>query len=81
MRGETPAKIEWEGTITSVQPRIRLLRSFDQRYHSYLGYVLRVRVAIEAEERENLVATGGSMQECTPISAKLVCGDVACLWK
>ena len=32
-------KIAWSGYIISVQPRIRLLRSFDQRHHSYQGYV------------------------------------------
>lgn len=35
-------KILFEGVITSVQPRIRLLRSFDQASHSYLGYALLV---------------------------------------
>ena len=29
--------------MTAVQPRIRLTRSFDQRSHTYLGYILRVR--------------------------------------
>lgn len=33
-------KFTWQGKITSVQPRIRLLRSFDHRHHTYLGYVL-----------------------------------------
>jgi len=33
-------KIPWWGKIVGVQPRIRLLRSFDERSHSYLGYVL-----------------------------------------
>lgn len=31
---------EFKGRITSVQPRIRLLRSFDEATHSYLGYAL-----------------------------------------
>jgi len=34
-------KIDWHGEITSVQPRFRLMRSFDQRHHTYLGYALR----------------------------------------
>ena len=51
-------KTSWEGVILSVQARIRLLRSFDQRSHSYLGYVLRVRGAIGGEAREFLVAVG-----------------------
>jgi hypothetical protein len=33
-------KSAWSGRIVSVQPRIRLIRSFDQRHHSYQGYVL-----------------------------------------
>ncbi len=35
-------KIEWQGVLVGVQPRIRLMRSFDQRQHSYLGYMLLV---------------------------------------
>ena len=30
-------KLAWKGKVVSVQPRIRLLRSFDQRNHNYLG--------------------------------------------
>lgn len=33
-------KVDFNGTITAVKARIRLLRSFDQIQHSYLGYVL-----------------------------------------
>jgi len=33
--GGMAEKLLWRGTVTSVQPRIRLLRSFDQRSHSY----------------------------------------------
>ncbi len=51
-------KIGWSGTVTSVQPRIRLTRSFDQRSHSYQGYVLRVNGRIADETREFLVAVG-----------------------
>jgi hypothetical protein len=51
-------KLEWRGKVLSVQPRIRLTRSFDQRTHSYLGYVLRVRGRIHGEAEEFLVAVG-----------------------
>ena len=51
-------KIQWSGTVTSVQPRIRLLRSYDERSHSYLGYVLRLDGDIGGEHREFLVAVG-----------------------
>jgi hypothetical protein len=57
------AKVEWEGAVLSVQPRIRLLRSFDQRSHSYLGYVLRVRGALGGEARELAVALGKGAHE------------------
>lgn len=51
-------KLPWRGTLTSVQPRIRLLRSFDQRSHSYLGYVLRVEGVVGNEQREFLIGIG-----------------------
>ncbi len=51
-------KISWNGVILSVQPRIRLLRSFDQRSHSYLGYVLRLQGTIAGEAGEFMVALG-----------------------
>jgi hypothetical protein len=45
-----------------VQPRIRLTRSFDQRHHSYLGYVLVVRGAVAGEAREFTIGIGKSAQ-------------------
>jgi hypothetical protein len=54
----TDAKVEWEGVVLSVQPRVRLTRSFDQRSHSYLGYVLRVRGTFAGEARDFVVALG-----------------------
>ena len=51
-------KVAWFGRIISVQPRIRLTRSFDQRYHSYQGYVLRIEGRIGDEPGEFLVAVG-----------------------
>jgi hypothetical protein len=58
------SKVSWRGTLLSVQPRIRLTRSFDQRSHSYLGYVLRVRGSMgQGEEREFLVAVGKAAHE------------------
>jgi len=52
---DKPDKVAWQGMLTSVQPRIRMLRSFDQRSHAYLGYALRVRGTINGEEREFIV--------------------------
>ena len=56
-------KVQWEGLVCSVQPRIRLLRSFDERSHSYLGYVLRVNGSIAGQAGEFLVAIGKAAQE------------------
>lgn len=42
-------KVAWSGRIVSIQPRIRLMRSFDERSHSYLRYVLRVEGTIGDE--------------------------------
>jgi hypothetical protein len=54
----TTEKIPWSGELTSVQPRIRLTRSFDQLSHTYQGYVLGVQGAIGEEQREFSVAIG-----------------------
>jgi hypothetical protein len=56
-------RLHREGVLVSVQPRIRLDRSFDERTHSYLGYVLGVRGSVDEEEREFLVAIGKGAQE------------------
>ena len=49
-------KTEWQGEVVAIQPRIRLIRSFDERSHNYLGYVLRMRGTVGREAREFLVA-------------------------
>ncbi len=51
-------RLKWTGRVLSVQPRIRLTRSFDQRSHSYLGYCLVVDGAIDDEQREFSVGIG-----------------------
>jgi len=51
-------KVPWHGILTAVQPRIRLTRSFDQRSHTYQGYVLRVAGWLGSEQREFLIAVG-----------------------
>ena len=55
-------KIAWKGRVLSVQPRIRLLRSFDQRSHSYLGYALRIEVSDPEEKHSVIVAIGKAAQ-------------------
>lgn len=51
-------KIQWRGNLISIQPRIRLTRSFDQRSHSYLGYTLRLIGKVGDLEKEFLVGIG-----------------------
>jgi hypothetical protein len=46
------------GKAMAVQPRIQLTRSFDERQHTYLGYVLRVQGTIGEESREFVVGVG-----------------------
>jgi hypothetical protein len=55
----------WEGEILSVQPRIRLTRSFDQLSHSHLGDALRVRGTMGGEAREFVVASGRPVTRST----------------
>ena len=57
------SKVEWHGEVLSVQPRIRLLRSFDERSLSYLGYALRARGTLGGEAREFVVALGKGAHE------------------
>ncbi len=57
-RSNEAGKIPWNGVLISVQPRIRLSRSFDQRSNTHLGYALRVRGNIGIEPREFLVGVG-----------------------
>ena len=51
-------KITWQGTIVSVQPRIRLMRSFDERSHGYLGFSLLLDGVIGNESRQYSVGLG-----------------------
>ena len=51
-------KIAWSGAVTAVQPRIRLTRSFDERSHTYLGYLLRIEGTIGGESAEFRVGVG-----------------------
>ncbi len=55
-------KTAWQGILISVQPRIRLTRSYDERQHSYLGYVLRLTGRIGDEDRAFTIAIGKAAQ-------------------
>ncbi|WP_027364991.1 hypothetical protein [Desulfotruncus alcoholivorax] len=59
----TNSKIPFKGIIISVQPRIRLIRSFDERSHNYLGYSLFIRGWIDGTEREFSVGIGKAAQQ------------------
>jgi len=56
-------KIAWSGRIVAVQPRIRLMRSFDERHHSYQGYVLHIDGTCGDEKDEFQVAIGKAAHE------------------
>ena len=50
--------IAWSGVVMSIQPRVRLLRSFDQRSDTYLGYVVRLAGSVDGEPRMFAIAIG-----------------------
>ena len=74
-------KNTFEGIIISVQPRIRMMRSFDERSHNYLGYSIFINGLIDNDEREFSVGIGQAAQpkhqfkigdeisgECVPVA-------------
>jgi hypothetical protein len=56
-------KVPWSGRIVAVQPRIRLMRSFDERHHSYQGFVLRIDGICGGEAGDFLIAVGEAAHE------------------
>lgn len=46
-------KLNFIGTIISIQPRIRLLRSFDEASHTYLGYAIRLEGELDGVDGNN----------------------------
>ena len=55
-------RLPWIGTIISVQPRIRLTRSFDERSHTYQGYTLTIDGTLGGEAGHYLVGIGKAAQ-------------------
>ena len=51
-------KVKVEGRLIAVQPRIRLLRSFDQRQHNYAGYALLVEALPKSREPPVWIGVG-----------------------
>jgi len=60
--GNLKEKIPWNGKVISIQPRIRLIRSFDQRSHSYQGYVLHIQGLVGGEECTLAIGIGRGAQ-------------------
>jgi hypothetical protein len=58
----TNYKIAWSGAVTAAQPRIRLMRSFDERSHTYLGYLLRIVGTVDGVVAEFRVGIGSGTQ-------------------
>jgi len=57
-------KVKFEGTITAVKARIRLIRSFDEISHAYLGYTLVIDAIVEGKQWNDLrVAVGQKTHE------------------
>lgn len=57
------AKLPWSGQLHSIQPRIRLTRSFDERYHSYLGYSLLIEGVIDDKDAKLTIGIGKGAQQ------------------
>lgn len=55
-------KLKFYGKILGVQPRIRLIRSFDESSHNYLGYNMFLSGTLEGEEKDFCVAIGKAAQ-------------------
>ena len=57
-------KQQFAGTVTAVKARIRLLRSFDQMSHAYLGYTLVLDGTVDGAWAEELrVGIGPKVHE------------------
>lgn len=58
----TTGQVAWRGLVLGVQPRIDLTRSFDQRSHSYLGYVLLIDGSVGDTPRQFTLRIGPETQ-------------------
>jgi hypothetical protein len=55
-------KSNFRGELRSAQPRIRLLRSYDQRQHNYMGYALSLRGTLDDVQRSFSLGIGPGAQ-------------------
>ncbi|NLP24690.1 MAG: hypothetical protein GX382_09265 [Syntrophomonadaceae bacterium] len=56
------AKLSFQGTIISIQPRIRLTRSFDESSHTYLGYAIKTTGTIDNQQTTFSIGIGKAAQ-------------------
>ena len=55
-------KFHFKGIITSIQPRIRLTRSFDESSHTYLGYAIRLEGELDNQQTVFSIGIGKAAQ-------------------
>jgi hypothetical protein len=55
-------KLHFKGLITSIQPRIRLTRSFDEASHTYLGYAIKIDGTIDNQDTTFSIGIGKAAQ-------------------
>lgn len=56
-------KLQFKGTVQSIQPRIRLTRSFDELSHSYLGYAIKITGTLDGNDRDFSIGIGKATHE------------------
>lgn len=56
------SKLQFNGTIISIQPRIRLTRSFDESSHSYLGYAIEIAGLIDGDKKDFSIGIGNARE-------------------
>lgn len=55
-------KLNFKGLITSIQPRIRLTRSFDEVSHTYLGYAIKLTGELNNQQATFSIGIGKAAQ-------------------
>jgi hypothetical protein len=55
-------KLPFTGAITSIKPRIRLTRSFDEASHTYLGYAIRLEGELDNQQTIFSIGIGKAAQ-------------------
>jgi len=79
-------KEEFAGTVTAVKARIRLLRSFDEISHAYLGYTLVLEGTLDGARVDELRVAIGPKTHGThrfwasayPVAASLTWPSLPC---